>query len=54
MDDLAADCDTWSGGVVGLFGDRVSCCYVLCACPLDVGIYCVFYVLFLLPNVGQG
>ena len=44
--------DTWSSGVVGLLGDRVLCCHVLCACPLDVGIYSVFYVLFRLPNVG--
>ena len=46
--------DAWSGGVVGLFGGPVSCCTILCACPLDVGIFYVFGALFRLPNVGQG
>ena len=36
-----------------MFGRLVSCCTVLCACPLDVGIFCVFCTLFCLPNVGQ-
>ena len=46
--------DVWSSGVVGLFGQPVLCCLVLCACPLDVGIFYVFCALFCLPNVGQG
>ena len=46
--------DAWSGGVVGLFGRLVSFCIVLCACPLDMGIFYVFCALFLLPNLGQG
>ena len=46
--------DTWSGGVVGLFGRPLSCCTVLCAWPLDVGIFCVSCALFRLPIVGQG
>ena len=33
--------------------DLASFCTVLCVCPLDVGIICVFYALFRLPNVGQ-
>lgn len=41
----------WSGGLVGLMDDPVLCCvhlltvYVLCVFPLDVGIFCVFYLL---------
>ena len=38
--------------LVGLFGQPISCCAVLCACPLDMGIFCVFFTLFCLPNVG--
>ena len=37
--------------IVGLFGCPASCCLVLCACPLDVGIICVFCALFSLLNV---
>ena len=44
--------DAWSGGVFGLFGRPLSCCTILCACPLDMGILCVFCALFCLPNVG--
>ena len=50
--------DAWSGGVVGMFGRPLSCCIVLCACPLDVGCFFLFFwffsALFCLPNVGQG
>ena len=34
-------------------GCPASCCTVLCACPLDVGIICVFYALFSLLNVEE-
>lgn len=46
--------DTWCGGVSRLFGDLVLCSIVLCACPPNVGIVCVFFALFRLPDVGQG
>ena len=45
--------DAWFGGFVRLFGRPISCCTVLCACPLDVGVFCVFCALYRLPNVGQ-
>ena len=44
--------NAWCSGVVGLFGRPVSFCIVLCACPLDVGIFYVFCALFRLLNVG--
>ena len=34
--------------------EQLLCCTVLCACPLDVGTFCVFCALLRLPNVGQG
>lgn len=44
--------DAWSSGVAGLFGRTLSFCTVLCAWPLEVGIFCVFCAMFRLPNVG--
>ena len=46
--------DAWSGGVIGVSRWPLSFCTILCACPLDVGNFCVFYALFRMPNVGPG
>ena len=46
--------DGRSGGFIGLFRRPVSYCTILCACPLNVEIFCVFCALFRLSNAGRG
>ena len=46
--------DGRSGGFIGLFRRPVSYCTILCACPLNMEIFCVFWALFCLFNAGQG